>query len=293
MPEYNFTEMTTLEAQSSLALLRELHHDLSKVDLDRALNNQYRLLALRKQTQLVGLAGIHLYPHLSDAKRAWIHDLISVREQESSKYKTILLAHIRNQFIGNECSEIAIHVPIDNESENAFFLKLIGRPFAYVYEWKRGAWTLQAQSTQSVDNFQCKEIKTPEDRVSELTLLKHFHPMISEASLTRATDNGYRIYGLWIDRQLCSIATLIQYPHLKNRTCAWLQDGMTLPTKDYKQAASRLFGYVMDSCFNVGNLTVSVHARIKNKRIHKFYETAGGRCIANAYKWKDHSSSIL
>ena len=286
MPEYNFTEMTIADAHSTLALLRELHPHLTQAEIDRAIDNQYQLFVLQNEFHVLGVAGIHVYPHLSDTSRAWIHDLITVSDQASLEYKTRLLANIRNQYLSHECPEIAIHIPIDDERENAFFLKAAGQPFASVYEWTRSAWMSCTSPTQLVSNFQCREIKTRADQVSGLALLQHFHPALSQASLAHAIANGYRVFGLWNEGQLCSIASLIHYPHLTNGTCVWLQDGMTLPTKHYQQAASSLLGYVMDQCFNAGSLTVSVHARSKNKRIHRFYQAAGGRHIANAYKWK-------
>jgi hypothetical protein len=286
MPEYHFTEITTFNDRSTLTLLRQLHPNLTQEELERALANQYQLFTLRKDSQFVAVAGIHVYPHLTDTKRAWLHDLITVSDRASSEYKLTLIAHLRDRCLNQGCFELATHVPIDDAIENQFFLQAAGQPFALVYQWTNTSWRSASEQTSPLSEFQCREIKSSEDRASALTLLKHFHPALAKPSLTCAVKNGYQLFGLWLDGQLFSIATLIQYPHLKNGMCVWLQDGMTLPTKRYKEAASSLFHTVMDTCFRAGSLTITVHARISKKRIHRFYEAGGGHRIANAYKWK-------
>ena len=284
--EYNFVEITTANAESTLPLLRGLHPNLTKAEIDRALNHQYQLFALQKQLQLLGVVGVHIYPHLSDVKRAWIHDLAVVKGEMYSEWTSILLTQIRDRCFSQDCSEIAIHIPIDNGIYHEFLLRENNQPFAYVYEWTDCAWTLSSKQIQLMNNVQCKEIEASEDMASELALLQHFHPGLTHASLIHAMSAGYRLFGLWIDRKLCSIATLIDYPHLQHGTCTWLQDGMTLPIKRYREVSFSLFRYVLDVCLRSGRSTIFVHARIKNKRIHRFYTEAGGRHIANAYKWK-------
>jgi hypothetical protein len=285
MSEYHFTALTALD-DSTLAFLKELHPDLSKANIEWALTQQYQIFTLRKASQLVGVAGIHIYPHLSDTNRAWIHDWVTLENQKSFELKSMLLAHLRHQCLSLQCSELATHILVDSAIENQFFLQQTGQPFAFVYQWTRSSWLRFFEQTVPNSHSQCRELTTLEDMTSGLVLLRHFHPTVTQASLTDAMEKGYRIFGLWTDEQLCSIATLINYPHLKNGRCIWLQDGMTLPTKQYKEATSSLFSYVMNSCFKSGSLTVTVHAQVRNKRIHRFYEQAGGRRIANAYKWK-------
>jgi hypothetical protein len=302
--EYKFTEFAGLKDNSTFALLQERHPDLSQADIEWALTHPYQIFTLWKASQLVGVAGVHVYPHLSDTKRAWIHDWGTMDNSkdnpESFGLKSVLITNLRNQCLSAQCSELAIHVPVDNAIENQFFLQEAGQPFALVYQWTSSSWLQiseqqlaeQQISEQTVPNthFQCRELKTLEDVASGLPLLKHFHPMVTQATLTdaigHAIGKNYRVFGPWVNEQLCSIATLIHYPHLKNGLCVWLQDGMTLPTKQYKETASSLFSYVMNACFRSGSPTVTVHAKVSNKRIHRFYEAAGGQRIANAYKWR-------
>jgi hypothetical protein len=289
MSAYDFTQVSSPNDPLILALLGELHYDLTEAEIEWALSHHYRLFTLRRESQLVGVAGIHAYPHLTDTTRAWIHDLTTVEDQEFFERKSVLIAYLRDQCLSSECPELAIHIPVDKVIENQFFLQEAGQPFAFVYEWASSSWLSVSEPTSPISDFQCRELKTSEDIALGLALLRHFHPDITHSSLTQAMREGYRVFGLWIDDQLFSIATLIHYPHLKNGRCVWLQDGMTLPTRRYKEAASSLFRYVMNSCFRSGNLTVTVHARASNKRIHRFYEEAGGQHVANAYKWKTNS----
>jgi GNAT superfamily N-acetyltransferase len=286
MSEYDFTQVSTPNNRLILDLLRKSLDDLTEAEVEWAMSHHYQLFTLRRGSQLLGVAGVHAYPHLTDTKRAWIHDLITVKDQGVFEYKSVFIASLRNQYLSPGCPEIAIHVPVDDESENQFFLQEAGQPFAFVYEWMSSSWLSVSEQAAPIDDFQCRELKTPEDMASGLVLLRHFHPDIAQSSLTDAVKEGYRIFGLWIGDQLCSTATLIYYPHLKNGICVWLQDGMTLPTRRYKEVASSLFRYILDSCFSAGSLTVTAHARTSNKRIHRFYEETGGQHIANAYKWK-------
>ncbi|NJL21720.1 MAG: GNAT family N-acetyltransferase [Leptolyngbyaceae cyanobacterium SM1_3_5] len=251
-----------------------------------ALANRYQLFTLRKDSQLVGAAGIHVYPHLTDTKRAWVHDLIVVSDRAAFEYQSLLIAHLRDRCFRDGCAELAIHVPIDDAIENQFFQQGIGQPFAFVYEWTSASWRSVHDRTSPMREPQYREIRTSKDIASGLALLTHFHSELTEASLAHAMENGYQIFGLWIDDQISSIATLIHYPHLKNKMCVWLQDGMVLPKRTYKEAASSLFHNVMNACFQSETLTVTVHARVRNRRIHQFYEAAGGHHTANAYKWK-------
>jgi hypothetical protein len=92
MPEYHFSETTTLDDRSTLALLQQLHSNMTDAELEWALTNQYQLFTLRKDSQSIGIAGIHVYPHLTDVKRAWIHELIVVN-RAAFEYKSMLIAH--------------------------------------------------------------------------------------------------------------------------------------------------------------------------------------------------------
>ena len=286
MSEYRFTQFTASDKLSTLALLKELHHGLTEANLEFALANQYQIFLLKRESQLVGLAGSYVYPHLTDTNRVWIHDLVTIKDQEPFEFQAMLLAYLRDQHLNRQCPELAIHIPINNTIANQFFLREAGYPFAFVYRWTRFSWLSSAEQAPSMSDFQCREIKTLDDIASGLVLLNHFHPKVTQTSLTHAMVRGYRVFGLWIDEQLCSIATLIAYPHLNDGMCIWLQDGMTLPTRNYKTAASSLLFYVLNDCFGAGYPTVTVHTRVSSKRTHRFYEAAGGHRIANAYKWK-------
>ncbi|MBE9100942.1 GNAT family N-acetyltransferase [Vacuolonema iberomarrocanum] len=286
MTEYRFTKFTASDNLSALALLEELPHGLTEANLEFALANQYQIFLLKQESQLVGLAGIHVYPHLTDTNRAWIHDLITIKNQEPFELQSMLLASLRDQCLNRQCPELAIHILINNAIANQFFLREAGQPFAFVYEWSRSSWLSSAEQVPTMNDFQCREIKTLDDMASGLVLLTHFHPTITQISLADAMARNYRLFGLWMDEQLCSIATLIAYPHLNDGMCVWLQDGMTLPTRNYKAAASRLLFYILNDCFRSGYPTVTVHTRVSSKRTHRFYEAAGGYRIANAYKWK-------
>ncbi|WP_206740333.1 GNAT family N-acetyltransferase, partial [Anaplasma marginale] len=76
------------------------------------------------------------------------------------------------------------------------------------------------------------------------------------------------------------------YPHLNDDRRVWLQDGMVLPVKGYRENASKLLDRVLNFCFNNGISTVNLHVRVKNKRTQKFYAEKGGKYRANVYKWK-------
>ena len=221
MVEYDFAEIKPLDIHTALPLLREAHPTLNKADIHDAMERHYRLFTLQKASQLVGVVGVHVYPHLSDLRRA----------------------------------------------DNLAF----------------------SQETPSEDGFHCKEIALAADMTSELALLRHFHSKVSQPSLARAMEDGYRVFGVWLDDQLCSVATLIQYPHLTHGTCSWLQDGVTLPIRNYREAASALLRYVLKACFTSGSSIVSVHGRIKNRRIHELYGALGAFYTANAYKQKKAS----
>jgi hypothetical protein len=185
------------------------------------------------------------------------------------------------------CAEIATHVAVSVSASraNEFSQQEAGQPFAFVYQWTSSSWQLFTEQHPSTDNVECREINT-EEIVSALPLLKHFHPQLDQAILARAMGKGYQVFGLWSNHQLLSIATWIRYPHLKNGMCVWLQDGMALPTKGYKEIASSLLREVMNACFGSGSPTVTVHAKVSNRRIRRFYEAVGGQYIANAYKWR-------
>ena len=139
---------------------------------------------------------------------------------------------------------------------------------------------------KTVNSYQFKELKIGEQLEEVLKLLQYFHPNVSQENLIHAMEKDYRIFGLWIDNKLCSIATLIFYPHLHKHRRVWLQDGLVLPVKAYREATSKLLDCVLDFCFDNGISTVNLHVRVKNKRTQKFYQEKGGKYQANVYKWK-------
>lgn len=283
----DFIEITAPNQHSSLKFLRKSYLTVDELTIVRAIENQYRLFGLLRSAELIGVSGVYFYPHLTDEKRAWVHDLITVEREESLEFKSELLAHIRNFCFANGCPEIAIHVPNDDSSSNEFYARSGGRHFALVFEWTKFSWSLIRSSLQDVDgDCEFSKLKAPEKVEEALELLKHFHPNISLTTLNNAMENCYQVFGLWVGGKLRSIATLIYYPHLVDEYRVWLQDGMTLPTKGYKHAASWLLACVLNECFENGCSKVTVHAQVQNKRIHKFYEEYGGVYTANAYKWK-------
>ena len=290
MTEYDFVEISWQDPQAALPLLQVKHPQVTQTTLHQALTADYHLWALSQASHPVGVAGFHLYPHLSDIQRVWLHDLITVDEPGGDPthlgLRSKLLERVCNRCFSRGYSEVAMHAPVGDLFQQAFLRQVVGQPFAVVYEWTPETWATSTHQSLTSD-FRCNAINTPAEITAALPLLTHFHPTISLATLIQAMKSGYRLFGLWLDNQLCSLATLIQYPHLTQGTGVWLQDGMTLPIKRYREVASSLLHHVLNDCFAAGISTVSVHARIKNKRIHRFYDAAGGRYIADAYKWKN------
>ncbi len=285
--KYNFIEITEPHQHSALEVLKKTYTTINEITIVRALKNQYRLFGLLRAAELVGVVGVHCYPHLTDKKRAWVHDIITVEGEESLVFKSELLARLQSFCFATECPEVAVHAPKDDIDSNEFYASVGWRHFACVFEWTKCSWSsIQSHVKKVNTNYDFKKLKFPEEIEEALDLLRHFHPNISLNGLNHAMEDGYQVFCLWMGGKLRSIATLIYYPHLVDEYRVWLQDGVTLPTKGYKEAACKLLTCVLNECFENGCSKVTVHAQVRNQRVHKFYEEYGGVYTANAYKWK-------
>ena len=195
------------------------------------------------------------------------------------------LSRIRHYCFTRGCPQIATHVPINDGSASEFFVKEGGKHSALVYEWEKSS-RITRKHAQELGDYQFRGLKISEELDPVLEFLRYFHPTLSQETFRDAMNDGYQVFGLWMNSQLRSIATLISYPDLKENYHVWLQDGVTLPVKGYREAASRIFGCILDFCFDSGFSKVNLHVKLQNKRTIRFYEQKSGKYTANVYKWK-------
>ena len=292
---YDFIEIKIDNYHSALGLLNQLYGNISESSIICAIEGRYKLFCLLQNSEPVGIAIVYFYPHLRDGIRAWIHELIAIaddqsqeyksQEYKSQEYKRELFTRIRDYCFARGCPQIATHIPINDDMKSEFFVKEGGKHSALVYEWKKSSRIIR-ECAQELGDYQFREIKTSEQLDPTLEFLRYFYPTVSRETLRDAMNNDYRVFGLWMNNQLRSIATLISYPDLKEDYHVWLQDGMTLPVKGYREAASRIFDFILDFCFDNGFSTVNLHVKLQNKRTIRFYEQKSGKYAANVYKLK-------
>lgn len=297
--KYDFVEIAIDKHHFAFSFLNKLYGNISESTISRAIEGGYKLFCLLQNSEPVGIAAVYFYPHLTDGIRAWVHELTAIddensqeyksQEYKSQEYKRELFTRIRHYCFTKGCPEVAIHVPVNDDSAAQFFGKEGGKHSALVYEWSKSSRITISdipRGQQELGDYQFKEIKISDELDPALEFLRYFHPTVSRNTLRDAMNNGYQVFGLWMNTQLCSIATLVSYPDLKEGYRVWLQDGMTLPVKGYRQVASTIFDCILDFCFDRGFSTVNLHVKLQNKRTIRFYEQKAGKYTANVYKYR-------
>lgn len=129
---------TEAEWREAFPILYSLRSDLSEEDLvrrrEKFIANGFTLFGVRVAGELMAVAGVDLYPHLSRGIDCWVHDLVTKESGRSRGLGAKLMRHIEQWAKSQGCSRICVHTRLHRKDAQRFYENKLGyAPSALVY----------------------------------------------------------------------------------------------------------------------------------------------------------------
>jgi GNAT superfamily N-acetyltransferase len=131
-------ELTTdAEWDRAVPIIQQLWADKSRAEILDWREEDYRLLGLFVDDELVGIAGLYLQVVLHHQWTGWIHDLVVDEAHRSQGYGAELLAAATEWAAERDCETVALVNTVDNDEATRFYEEEMERRFGSVYETRQ------------------------------------------------------------------------------------------------------------------------------------------------------------
>lgn len=128
------------EWREAFPLLHSLRSDLDEsIFLQRReqiLSHNFTLLGLRVENELVAVAGVDLYPHLSRGVDCWVHDLVTKEGKRSRGYGQTIMRYIESWAKERGCSRVCVHTRIHRKEAQRFYETKLGYPSSAIVYYR-------------------------------------------------------------------------------------------------------------------------------------------------------------
>lgn len=111
--------------QKAYPILKTLRADLIEdhflSNRESLISNGYTLIGLFDSGELISVAGVDLYPHITRGIDCWIHDLATKENLRSNGYGKRLMQYIENWAKSKGCSRLCVHTRVEKISAQNFY----------------------------------------------------------------------------------------------------------------------------------------------------------------------------
>lgn len=84
--------------------------------------------------------------------------------------------------------------------------------------------------------------------------------------------NGYRLFGLTVDKEIVCACGLVIYPHVVRKRDCWIYDLATLPSKRSQGFGKEMLKFVEQLAKEQGCSRICLHTRLHRAEAQNFYE---------------------